>query len=61
MLPVQHVMYSRFCDDIICHIMVHMARGVGNNDVGVVLKQAVKISNKFARERHTDGLCRRIQ
>jgi len=53
MLPVQYVIYSRFCDDIIFHIMVHMARGVGNNDVGVVLNQAVKISNVFARERHT--------
>jgi len=29
-----------------------MARDVGNNDVGAVLKQLVKISNVFARPRH---------
>jgi len=29
-----------------------MELGVGNNDVGVVLKQVVKISNVFARVRH---------
>ena len=34
------------------HIMVHMARGDGNKDVGVVLKQVVKISNVFARGCH---------
>jgi len=30
-------------------IMGHMARGVGNNEVGAVLKQAIKISNVFNR------------
>jgi len=34
-------------------IMGHMARGVGNNDVGAVLKQVVNISDVFARGRHT--------
>jgi len=31
-------------------IMGHMARGVGNNDVGAVLKQVVNISDVFARD-----------
>jgi len=31
----------------------HIARGVGNNDVGGVLQQIVEISNVFARRRHT--------
>jgi len=34
------------------HIMSHVARGVGTDDVGAVLKQVVKISNVFARLRH---------
>ena len=29
--------------------MGHVARGLGNNDVGAVLKQVTKISNVFAR------------
>jgi len=41
-------------------IMGRIARGVGNNDVGAVLKQVVKISNAFARGRHAVWLCRRI-
>jgi len=32
--------------------MGHMARGVGNNDVGAMLKQVVNISHAFARWRH---------
>ena len=39
---------SGFVDDIIGH----MAHGVGNNNVGAVLKQVAKISNVFARRRH---------
>ena len=31
------------------HIMGHMARSIGNNDVGAILKQVVKISNVCAR------------
>jgi len=40
--------------------MGHMARGIGNNNVGAVLKQLVNISNVFARVRHAVCLCRRI-
>ena len=40
-------------------IMGPVARGVGNIDVGTVLKRVVKIVNVFARRHHID--CRPIQ
>jgi len=36
--------------------MIHMARDVGNIDVGGVLQQLVEISTVFARGRHADLL-----
>jgi len=41
-------------------IMGHTARGVGNIDVGAVLKQVVEISNVFIRRRHAVCFCRRM-
>jgi len=43
---------SGFVDDAIFHIVSHVVRGVGNNDVGAMLKQVVKISNVLTRGRH---------
>ena len=42
------------------HIAVNIVRGVGNNDVGAVLQQVVKISNVFAGAA-TLSDCRRMQ
>jgi len=41
--------------------MGNMARGVGSNDVGGVLKQVVKTSNVIARVRHAPLLCPHMQ
>jgi len=43
------------------HIMSHMARCVGNSDMGVVLQQVVKSCNLFAmRHHHSVWLCHLI-
>ena len=34
------------------HTVARTVRGTGNNDVGTVLKQVVKISSVFTRRRH---------
>jgi len=44
---------SGFVDDVMfLHNQPYMAHGVGNNDMGAVMQQVVKISNIFARLRH---------
>jgi len=41
--------YVLFSMTLCFHIMGHMVRGVGSNDVGAVLKQEISISNVFTR------------
>jgi len=50
-------MYFRFCGWR--HVLRH--RSYGNNDVGAMRKQIVKIFNVFARRRHAAWLCLRVQ
>jgi len=42
---------SGFVDEVMSPVIGPVERGVGNVDVGAVLKQVVKISNVFARGR----------
>ena len=43
------------------HIMGHMTRCIGNNDVGAVLKRVVKISHVLTSGRHFVLFCRCMQ
>ena len=57
----EYVIYFWFLWIISCfHIMDHMVRGVGNNDVGAVLKQVVIVLSIFTRDCHTVWLCLRM-